>query len=154
MQRGDFATKICEIATKFSYLIAKCDWIFSLISSPELLNKFYGSVQPTQNDRKRAVPALQGYFFFARKSFVVTCMLKLYIKCEEAVSTMRNFCKDDICPNLWYLHSSYRLWQRSRINVLFTLLYLELTDHFSDVLKKHKITGSAKPCGLRFRLVV
>ena len=36
MQRGDFATKICEIATKFSYLIAKCDWIFSLISSPEM----------------------------------------------------------------------------------------------------------------------
>ena len=23
MQRGDFATKICEIATKFSYLVAK-----------------------------------------------------------------------------------------------------------------------------------
>ena len=38
MQRGDFATKICEIATKFSYLIAKCDWIFSLISSPDYRN--------------------------------------------------------------------------------------------------------------------
>ena len=34
MQRGDFVTKICEIVTKFSYLIAKCDWIFSLILSP------------------------------------------------------------------------------------------------------------------------
>ena len=36
MQRGNFATKICEIATKFSFLIAKCDWIFLLISSPAL----------------------------------------------------------------------------------------------------------------------
>ena len=36
MQRGDFATKICKIATKFSYLVANCDWIFLLISSPAL----------------------------------------------------------------------------------------------------------------------
>ena len=36
MQRGDFATKICEIATKFSYLVANCDWIFLLISSPTM----------------------------------------------------------------------------------------------------------------------
>ena len=38
MQRGDFATKSYEIATKFSYLIAKCDWMFSLTSSPERVN--------------------------------------------------------------------------------------------------------------------
>ena len=37
MQRGNFATKICEIVTKFLYLITKCEWIFSLISSPEHL---------------------------------------------------------------------------------------------------------------------
>ena len=36
MQRSDFVTKICEIATKFSYIIAKYDWIFSLILSPEM----------------------------------------------------------------------------------------------------------------------
>ena len=38
---GDFATEICKIETKFSYVVAKCDCIFSLISSP-VGNKLQG----------------------------------------------------------------------------------------------------------------